>query len=229
MVLIFALLLNRETPTRASQLGLIEKYYDAGTRGVCASLAAATDELHPMQRLPLAAMAFPALRRRPRPQLQTFLIVIKQLIDADDQVTLSEYCLSRLITVQVIDSLDPAASAVNGRIRLPDVESELADVFAIVAERGNDDAEAAERAFRFGMLETFPNSLVTYAPPSEWIVALDRALPKLDRLAPAGKELVVRGLTRAIGADGKVSVSEAELLRSICASLHCPLPPLLQG
>ncbi|MEO8459887.1 MAG: M48 family metallopeptidase [Dokdonella sp.] len=229
MALIFTLLLNRETATRPAQLGLIEKHYDTGTRAVCESLAATTDELHPMQRLPLAAMAFPALRRRPRPQLQTFLVVIRQLIDADEQVTLSEYCLSRLITVQVIDSLDPAASAVNGRTRLPEVESELADVFAILAERGNDDSATAERAFRLGMQETFPNSLATYAPPNEWIIALDRALPRLDRLAPAGKELVVRGLTRAIGADGKVSVSEAELLRSICASLHCPLPPLLQS
>jgi tellurite resistance protein len=36
-------------------------------------------------------------------------------------------------------------------------------------------------------------------------------------------------LTRAISADGMVSVAEAELLRTICAALHCPLPPLLQG
>jgi len=57
---------------------------------------------------------------------------------------------------------------------------------------------------------------------------LDAALPKLDRLVPAGKELLVRGLTRAVGADGMVAVSEAELLRTICAALHCPLPPLLE-
>jgi len=52
-------------------------------------------------------------------------------------------------------------------------------------------------------------------------------LRALDLLAPAGKELLLRGLTAAISADGKVSVSEAELLRTICASLHCPLPPQL--
>ena len=49
----------------------------------------------------------------------------------------------------------------------------------------------------------------------------------LDRLAPAGKELVVAGLTRAISEDGTVRVAEAELLRVIAAALHCPLPPLL--
>ena len=61
------------------------------------------------------------------------------------------------------------------------------------------------------------------------MAALDRALPRLDRLGAAGKELVVGGLVRAISADGTVSVAEAELLRTICAALHCPLPPLLQA
>ena len=72
-----------------------------------------------------------------------------------------------------------------------------------------------------------PGRALPYAPPDDWIGALDRALPTLDRLAPAGKELVVGALTRAIGEDGVVSVAEAELLRTITAALHCPLPPLL--
>jgi len=37
----------------------------------------------------------------------------------------------------------------------------------------------------------------------------------------------VARLTHALGADGKVSIAEAELLRTLCASLHCPLPPQL--
>jgi hypothetical protein len=72
-----------------------------------------------------------------------------------------------------------------------------------------------------------PGQALRYAPPDDWAGALDRALPKLDHLAPAGKELVVAGLSRAISDDGSVSVVEAELLRTICAALHCPLPPLL--
>jgi len=39
---------------------------------------------------------------------------------------------------------------------------------------------------------------------------------------------VVRGLTQAISADGLLNVAEAELLRTVCAALHCPLPPILQ-
>jgi hypothetical protein len=77
------------------------------------------------------------------------------------------------------------------------------------------------------MHEVMPDAIPEYVERTEFPAALDRALPKLDQLLPAGKELVVRGLTQAIGADGKVSVTEAELLRTICAALHCPLPPQL--
>ena len=41
---------------------------------------------------------------------------------------------------------------------------------------------------------------------------------------PPAKEVLIQGLASAIHADGEVSVAEAELLRVICASLHCPLP-----
>ena len=225
---VFALLLNADQAVRRRQLDLIGHYYDAGTAAEVEALAAQTAALHPMQRLPLAAMAFPALRRHPRPKLQVFVIVLKQLIKADGRVSLQEYCLAKLVGIQVIDALNPSATRVMGRIRLSEAAAELRDLFSVVAEYGHDDAESARRAYVLGINEVLPAEKPSYAPPRDWAMALDRALPQLDLLAPAGKELVVRGLTHAISADGVVSVNEAELLRTVCAALHCPLPPVLQ-
>jgi Zn-dependent protease with chaperone function len=228
MSVVFALLLNADEAVRRQQTELIAHYYDAGTASDVEVLARQTESLHPMQRLPLAALAFPALRRQPRPKLQVFVIVLKQLIKADGRVTLQEYCLAKLVGVQVIDALNPAASRVMGRTKLGDSVAELRDLFSVVAEYGHDDAESSRRAFVLGLNEVLPNIKASYAPPEDWAQALDRALPRLDLLMPAGKELVVRGLTQAISADGIVSVNEAELLRTVCAALHCPLPPILQ-
>jgi hypothetical protein len=186
-------------------------------------------ELHPMQRLPLAALAFPALRRRPRAQVHAFTATLDALIHADGRVGLDEYCLATLVRVQVVDALDPAANSRIGRVKLPEVEAELRDVLAILARYGHDDEASARRAWFEGMREALPNASTDYAPPQRWSEALDRALPRLDLLAPAGKELVVGAMTRAISADGTVAVAEAELLRTVCAALHCPLPPLLQS
>jgi len=225
--LVFALLINDDAATAARQLGQIEAHYDSGTRTLVEGLAGEIARLHPMQRLPLAALAFPVLRRRPRPQLTSFMVVLRGLIDADGHVTLTEYCLARLIGVQVIDALNPAATQASGRLKLPDLVDEIRDLLGIVARYGHDDAEQARRAYALGLAEVLPDASLAYAPPADWALALDRALPQLDRLVPAGKELVVRALTRAIGADGRVCVAEAELLRTVCAALHCPLPPLM--
>lgn len=227
MALVFALVVGQDD-VRARQLALIARYFDSAVSERVVELLNAAMRLHPMQRLPLAALAFPALRRQPRPQLQVFVIALSQLIEADGHITLDEYCLAKLVGLQVIDALNPSASRVLGRIKLIDVAAELADLFALVAAYGHDESNGARRAYALGMDEVLPGHRAAYAPPAEWANALDRALPRLDLLAPEGKQLVVSGLTLAISADGHVSVSEAELLRTVCAALHCPLPPLLQ-
>lgn len=48
------------------------------------------------------------------------------------------------------------------------------------------------------------------------------------RTQPADKELLVRAMVTVIGHDGKMTVAELELLRTICAMLHCPLSPLVE-
>jgi len=225
---VLALTLDASEEVRAKQLVLVEKYFGAATRAGIEEIAADIATLHPMQRLPLAQLAFPALRKRARGELQTFVIVLRQLIQADGRVQLEEYCLATLVSAQVIEALDPSKTAAGGSSKLTDCAAEIADVIATIARYGNDDAAEAARAFQLGMHEVLPDANARYAPPEDFVRALDAALPKLDRLVPAGKELLVRGLTRAVGADGMVAVSEAELLRTICAALHCPLPPLLE-
>jgi Zn-dependent protease with chaperone function len=224
---IYALTLDDDVAVRQKQLTLVEKTHDAAMRAGVEEIAAELQGLHPLQRLPLAQMTFPCLRRRPRPQLQSFLIALNQLIQADGRVQIEEYCLAKLITVQVVDALDPSKTRPTGSLKLTNCVGELTDIFAIVAEYGNDDAGDAQRAYLLGMHEVLPDAIGEFKERKEWALALDRALPKLDLLTPMGKELVVRGLTQAIGADGKVTVTEAELLRTICATLHCPLPPQL--
>lgn len=67
-----------------------------------------------------------------------------------------------------------------------------------------------------------------YQPPAEGVAALERVWPALDGLNPADKELLLQAMVTVIGHDGELTVTELELLRTICAMLHCPLPPLVQ-
>lgn len=183
--------------------------------------------LHPMLRLPLAALAFPVLRRRPRPELELFLDAANAMILADGNVSLFEYCLGRLLTVQLRESLDPARYARTGRRKPPKLKVEIATLLAVVASSGHPDVAMARRAYVAGMLRILPNDDVPYAIPAGGVLALDDVWVPLDALDPLAKRLLLEAITLAIGHDGRVTVAEAELLRTICGVLHCPLPPML--
>lgn len=187
-----------------------------------------TAELHPMLRLPLAALAFPVLRLRPRPQLDAFMDTVHALVHADGQVSLFEYCLGRLLTVQVRESLDPSRYARFGRRKPASVRSEFSTLLAVVAQAGHDDRASAQHAYLAGLQRVLPRDHLPYAPPAAGAVALDAVWEPLDALDPLAKQAMVEAVTAAVSHDGRVSVAEAELLRTICGALHCPLPPMLE-
>ena len=188
-----------------------------------------TADLHPMLRLPLASLAFPVLRLRPRPQLDKFMDAMFAVVNADGEVSLFEYCLGRLLTVQIRESLDPSRYARFGRRKPGNVKQEFATLLAVVAEAGSpDDAAAAQRAYLAGMQRVLPRDHVPYAPPANGVLALDTVWEPLDALDPLAKQMMVEAITAAASHDGRVSVAEAELLRTICGVMHCPLPPMLE-
>ncbi|MDI1251840.1 M48 family metallopeptidase [Thermomonas sp.] len=188
-----------------------------------------TADLHPMLRLPLASLAFPVLRLRPRPQLDSFMDAVFAVVNADGEVSLFEYCLGRLLTVQVRESLDPSRYARFGRRKPGNVKQEFATLLTVVAQAGRpDDVSAAQRAYLAGMQRVLPRDHVPYAPPANGVLALDAVWEPLDALDPLAKQVMVEAITAAVSNDGRVSVAEAELLRTICGVLHCPLPPMLE-
>ena len=181
-----------------------------------------------MLRLPLASLAFPVLRLRPRPELDEFLSAVHAVVHADGQVSLFEYCLARLLETQVRESLDPGRYARFGRRKPGNVKQEFATLLAVVAQAGNSNAMAAQHAYLSGLQRVLPRDHLPYAPPPQGVQALDDVWEGLDALDPLAKQVMVEAITAAVSHDGKVSVAESELLRTICGVLHCPLPAMLE-
>ncbi|MDO5505603.1 MAG: M48 family metalloprotease [Pseudoxanthomonas suwonensis] len=231
MPLLLALLLDAAAGTRSRQDSEIRARLGEDVLARVHELAdGPLRELHPLLRLPLAELAFPVLRLRPRPELETFLDTVDAVIHTDAEVSLFEYCLGMLLQVQVRESLDPRRFARFGRRRLRDASDAAATLLAVVADVGHPhDAAAARRAYLAGMQRLLPDLHLPYATPAERLRALDQAWPVLDALDPFAKQLLVEAITVAIGHDGRINVAEAELLRTICGVLHCPLPPVLES
>jgi Zn-dependent protease with chaperone function len=184
--------------------------------------------LHPMLRLPLAALAFPVLRLRPRPELDTFLDTVHAVVNADGEVSLFEYCLGRLLQVQVRESLDPGRHAQFGRRKLSAVRSEVSTLLCVVAQAGNRDPAEAQRAYLAGIQRVLPSDHLPYLARAGGVLALDAVWEPLDALDPLARQALVEGITATISHDGRINVAESELLRTICGVLHCPLPPMLE-
>ncbi len=227
MEVVFALLLDSDATMASRQLSLIASHAGSSAMAATEELQVKVAGLHPMSRLPLAAMAFPAIRRFPRPNLQQFSALLERLIHADGKIGLFEYCLAKLVSTQITDVLDPARSAAIGKRKLVQCREQIGALFSILAAFGHDDDAGARRAFASGMNALFQQSVPQYAVPENWVIAMDQALPELNALDATGKQMLVEAMVTSISTDGHVAVGEAEMLRVVCASLHCPLPPML--
>ncbi len=226
--LVLALLLDSKPEVRGKQEAAITQMLSSGVLAKANVLAPSVAQLHPMLRLPLAALAFPLLRRRPRPELQSFIGCVDALVQADGEVSLFEYCLGCLLRKQLTESLDPSAHWSAGRRKIRDVQAEIVTLLSVIADNGQDNATDAQRAFAAGIDRVLHGIAVAYAPSVDGVRALDTVWPALDALDSIGKAILIEGLVATIGMDGKVTVAESELLRTVCAVLHCPLPPMLE-
>lgn len=229
MPLLLALLLDPDEAVQARQRdGIAARLGDDIAGHALRIRQQLVADLHPALRLPLASLAFPVLRMRPRPELDRFLETVEAVSLADGRLSLFEYCLGRLLRVQVRESLDPARHARFGRRRLPQVRAEVATLLGVVAQAGHADAPGARRAWLAGMQRVLPGDAGTFEPPVIGAIALERVWGPLDALDPLAKRALVEGVAAAVAHDGRLSVPEAELLRTVCGVLHCPLPPMLE-
>ncbi len=212
---------DRQHAEIGSRLG--EQHADAAITLARGALAA----LHPMLLLPLAALAFPVLRRRPRGELDAFLDTIDAVSHVDGDISLFEYCLAQMLRVQVREALDPARHARFGMKKLVALRHEATTLLTVVAQAGHADEATARHAYNAGISRLFPRDPLPFRPLRGGVQALDGVWSPLDRLDPLAKQALLEALTTTVSHDGRISVAESELLRTLCAVLHCPLPPLL--
>jgi hypothetical protein len=104
----------------------------------------------------------------------------------------------------------------------------VATLLAVLANTGSDPA-VAEQAFAAGIAQILPGQPLPYSPPAAGVLALENGWPGLDALRPEDKQRLVAAIVTTIGYDQTVSVAESELLRTVCALIHCPIPPLPPG
>lgn len=222
--LVFGLLMTGDPRVGAAQHHIIATRFGPAMANAAGQEARAVASLHPVLRLPLAQLAFPVLRRRPREQQDAVLACIHALAQADGQIDLHEYCLSRLLHRELYESMHRTSPWQGHRAPRAAVHQAAATLLAVLAAAGQPDPAAADAAYRAGLAQVVPGAQLPFAPVQP--VALEGVWPVLDGLDGPEKQFLVTGMVTTIGHDGVMTVAEIELLRTVCALLHCPLPPL---
>ncbi len=201
----------------AERVQLIRQYYD----NICAIGAE--------YRLPLMEIAFPALKRRPLPQLSYLIDLAQRLIGIDGETDLYEYCYYRILIGNLGQAVDPSARQKHRRgIREP-VRRAAIDLLQVIARHGHEDPGEAKRAFDAGAA-SFGKWGSQFDFDDDFgasVAVLDKSLDILLALNNEGKQMLLEAITIVVMSDKTLAVTEAELIRAICASLDCPLPPIL--
>ncbi|MET0499309.1 MAG: M48 family metallopeptidase [Steroidobacteraceae bacterium] len=223
--LLLALALETDTPARARQLLFIEAQLGSEVAAAVKSLLNDVDDLELRQRLPVLSSAFPALRQLPREERSQLIFLLNGMLQREGRLSLRSYTLRQLARVHLRDDLNPAAAS--GRLTLDRVVNELKVLFSVLALYGHEDEAQARKAYEAGMLHVLPRLRPPFANTDNWPQQLDVALNRLDMLAPMAKQQLVEALVKTAIHDQQLNIGEAELVRVVCASLHCPLPPLL--
>jgi Zn-dependent protease with chaperone function len=223
--LLLALALDEDGGARERQKRFIAQQLDADVLLRVAELEQEVDALQPAQRMPALFRAFPALRQLPREERMRLMSCLNGMLQREGKLSLHSYVLRKLAQVQLRDALEPSAR--QRQLPLSAVQNDVQVLFSVLAQHGHHTETESRRAYEAGMHHIYPRQRPAFAAPGQWNAALDIALSRLDQLAPVAKEQLVEAMLKTVTHDQKLTISEAELLRVVCASLHCPLPPLI--
>ncbi len=216
-------IVDRQVSLAREQLGaeratLLRRYYD--------ELAQTGAEF----RLPLLEIAFPALKLRPSPELSYLVSLTTRMIEIDGRIDLYEYCFHRILMSNLGQAVDPTGRRRARRASRSEMRSAALDLLRILADYGHEDDEAGRRAAYAAGIATLGDWAQDsrYGSERDYTVSvLDHSLDVLLGLNSKGKESLLRAISATAAFDGKLAVTEAELIRAVCATLDYPLPPIL--
>ena len=185
-------------------------------------------KIQPEMRLPIIDLSIPALRFLSEGQYDAFKEIVKQLIDADEQVDIFEYALQRVL----VHHLDPVFSekpkprpanyyAIRG------LEKETSIVLSILAWKGHGNEFEASLAFQAAAEKIAAPKATFELLPEEACTweQLDAALDKLNEGSFKIKKWLLGAALACLMHDREITVEETELFRAIADSLDCPVPP----
>ncbi|MGB5577274.1 MAG: M48 family metallopeptidase, partial [Woeseiaceae bacterium] len=228
-LLTIALILHRDVSAAERQLSLAKEQLGAERTSLLRRYYNELATIGAEFRLPLLAIAFPALKLRPAQHLSYLVSLTTRMIEIDGEIDFYEYCFYRILMSTLGQAVDPSGRRAPIRARKKELRSATIDLLRVLANHGNKTDEQRNAAFLAGRatLGAWGQHYEFQSDQGVTVTVLDRSLDVLLGLNSKGKETLLRAISATAAHDARLSIGEAELIRAVCATLDYPLPPIL--
>ncbi|MFA5263777.1 MAG: hypothetical protein WC378_08105 [Opitutaceae bacterium] len=222
--LMFALLCDDEPENSAKVLSVVRSALGDEIANSATHLIENLATLPHEAFLPLVQLSLPSLRTLDESATENLLAILDQAARTDALISPLELAMIKVLTRSLRLARQPATRIEYYSFQA--VADDIAVVLSSLAYVGTDkdDEAAASLATGLAQLKLVESRVVLLKAED---CSLARLSQSLDRLAisslPIRKRLLVAA-AHLIGADGTVTVEEAELYRAIAASIDCPMP-----
>ena len=227
--MVLALLADRDAEIRARQIQAVQATKDAALLAETQAMVSLLVDATRATRLPLVDLAVPALRRLSPAQYGEFMNLTDVFIKADQQIDLFEYTLMHVLARHLEPTFKRMKPPTVAYYALAGVRNECSILLSAIAHAGHTDENEAREAFATGANELNDITLEFIPRAKAGLAGAKAALEKLDRVSPKLKKELMRAFIASVAHDGKVTVGEGELLRSVADALSLPMPPFLPG
>lgn len=223
--LCYGLLLHQEENLMEEQLSTIREKAGEELENEVKRIAPALKEVEREWVLPLIDMALPALKQMSEKQYRAFRESLRELIEADEEISIFEYALEKVL-VHNLDAfiLERPDPKVRHR-KLKPLGKELSLLLSALAHQSSD---APEEAWKTGTeaigSEHRPEGMNFIEKEKLGFEELDQALDAFAEASGAVRKHFLNAAVKVAQADGELSRKEVELLRAMAEAIDCPMP-----
>jgi Zn-dependent protease with chaperone function len=221
---IYALLCDHDEGVLERQLARLDDHADTGVADLTRTLRPGVGKLDARLRLPVVDLCLPALKALSVPQLKMFAGNLLALMQADEHMSLFEWCLARVVRHHLERAHRPKPPMREATLHIAHAREACQVLLSTLAHADAPTPEAAHAALSEAQRYLMLPGLTLLGPDTD-LKALDRALARLAALNPLHKRRLLKACIACIHADGQVSPEQAELLRAVSDALDCPMPP----
>lgn len=222
LAILYGLLLGTDDGTRQQRMTWMQANLPPLLADRLLELAAPLQQLPAGRRLPLLELIIPALKQLEPQDFVSLKRDVGTLLISTGQLGFMEWALLRIVERNL-----GMQRTVQGRLPLAALGNESCVLLTALARAGNTSEQAASEAF-LAAWSTLPFSARPFAEqPRAGTSELNDALNRLNQMRPLQKPQLLKAMARCIEHDGRISASEAELMRAVADTLDCPMPPLL--